>query len=322
MSIKPKLGLFDLTMIVVSLVIGMGIFRTPVEVAQKSIVPSVFFLAWTMGAVVLSLFGALTFAEIGSRYPAAGGFYRIFSYCYHPAFAFMVNWMTSISNAASTSIVAIIGAEYVNPILLPHVEHDLGIRITTISAIVILYGINLLGIKMSARALNVLMIIKISLVALLISAIFFAPHAGEHPATTTSPLSAADWLKSFWLCFVPVFFTYGGYQQSMNFGSDVPDAKRINALRDRIRHHDHFSTLFINQFFLLPGIGVSGPATLDCAGVRNGGRTFWRLCFQRHRRRHVSVGHGLRQRLHPVQSEGLLCHGRRQCLAPNIQKSK
>ena len=107
MSIKPKLGLFDLTMIVVSLVIGMGIFRTPVEVAQKAQLPSIFFAAWIIGAVV-SLFGALTFAEIGSRYPVAGGFYRIFSHCYHPAFAFMVNWMTVISNAGSTAIVPIL----------------------------------------------------------------------------------------------------------------------------------------------------------------------------------------------------------------------
>jgi APA family basic amino acid/polyamine antiporter len=61
MAIKPKLGLFDLTMIVVSLVIGMGIFRTPVEVAQKAHVPIVFFAAWIVGGVV-SLFGALTFA--------------------------------------------------------------------------------------------------------------------------------------------------------------------------------------------------------------------------------------------------------------------
>src|SRR5271154_6811324 len=184
-------------MIVVSLVIGMGIFRTPVEVAQKSIVPQIFFVAWIMGAVV-SLFGALTFAEIGSRYPVAGGFYRLFSHCYHPAFAFMVNWMTLISNAASTSIVAIIGAEYVNPIILPNLDHDLGIRITTISAIVILYGINLLGIKMSARALNVLMIIKICLVALLISAIFIAPKVHETINSSPSSIPAGNWLKSFW----------------------------------------------------------------------------------------------------------------------------
>lgn len=211
-------------MIVVSLVIGMGIFRTPVEVAQKAQIPFIFFAAWIVGALS-SLCGALTFAEIGSRYPVAGGFYRIFSHCYHPAFAFMVNWITVISNAASTAIVAIIGAEYINPILLPNVERELGIKITTITAIAVLYVINLFGIKMSARALNVLMIIKITLIGLLISCVFFAPAAS---ATTTAPvsLSNTDLLKAFWLCFVPVFFTYGGYQQSMNFGSDVPNASR------------------------------------------------------------------------------------------------
>lgn len=222
-SIKPKLGLFDLTMIVVSLVIGMGIFRTPVEVATKAGVPSVFFAAWIVGAIV-SLFGALTFAEIGSRYPVAGGFYKIFSHCYHPIFAFMVNWMTVISNAGSTAIVAIIGAEYINPILFPSLPHDLGIKITTISAIVILYGLNMAGIKMSARTLNVLMIIKIALIVLLILALFIP---GEPtPAAAAPPLSGVDWLSAFWLCFVPVFFTYGGYQQTMNFGSDVPNANR------------------------------------------------------------------------------------------------
>ncbi len=224
MPIKPKLGLFDLTMIVVSLVIGMGIFRTPVEVAQKAHVPIVFFAAWIMGAVI-SLFGALTFAEIGSRYPVAGGFYRIFSHCYHPAFAFMVNWMTVISNAASTSIVAIIGAEYINPIIFPNMEHDLGVRITTITGIVVLYAINLAGIKMSAKTLNIMMVIKISLIVMLIAAIFVVP-ATPHAVTPVSTLSNGDLLNSFWLCFVPVFFTYGGYQQSMNFGSDVPNAAR------------------------------------------------------------------------------------------------
>jgi basic amino acid/polyamine antiporter, APA family len=223
-SIKPKLGQFDLTMIVVSLVIGMGIFRTPVEVANKAQLPEIFFVAW-MGGALISFFGALTFAEIGSRYPVAGGFYRIFSHCYHPAFAFMVNWMTVISNAASTASVAIIGAEYIQPILFPEMESSIAIRIITITAMVILYGINMAGIKMSARMLNVLMIIKISLIVLLIAAIFVAPTPVMVNTTSTS-LSTTDWLKAFWLCFVPVFFTYGGYQQTMNFGSDIPNAVR------------------------------------------------------------------------------------------------
>ena len=225
MSIKPKLGQFDLTMIVVSLVIGMGIFRTPVEVAQKAIIPEIFFVAWILGAII-SLFGALTFAEIGSRYPVAGGFYRIFSHCYHPGFAFMVNWMTVISNAASTASVAIIGAEYVQPILLPNMAPDFAIKIITLSSIVILYGINMIGIKMSARILNVLMIIKIALIALLIAAVFASPSHTESVLVTTTSLSSTDWIKAFWLCFVPVFFTYGGYQQTMNFGGDIPNASR------------------------------------------------------------------------------------------------
>lgn len=224
MSIKPKLSQFDLTMIVVSLVIGMGIFRTPVEVAQKAQIPTIFFAAWIMGAVV-SLFGALTFAEIGSRYPVAGGFYRIFSHCYHPGFAFMVNWMTVISNAASTASVAIIGAEYIYPILFPSLAQNMAIKIVTLSSMAILYGINMIGIKMSARALNVLMIIKITLIALMILAIFIAPDA---PTQTTAlkHLSGTEWLAAFWICFVPVFFTNGGYQQSINFGNDVPNANR------------------------------------------------------------------------------------------------
>lgn len=227
MTIKPKLGLFDLTMVTVSLVIGMGIFRTPVEVASKAGTPTIFFAAWIVGAIV-SLFGALTFAEIGSRYHVTGGFYRIFSHCYHPVFAFMVNWMTVISNAGSTAIVAIIGAEYINPLIMPGVDHDVGIKITTISAILILYVLNMLGIKMSSRALNVLMIIKIGLMIMLIAAVFI-PSRPESIVTSSPPHlvpSFGDNIHAFWLCFLPVFFTYGGYQQTMNFGSDVRDGTR------------------------------------------------------------------------------------------------
>jgi basic amino acid/polyamine antiporter, APA family len=79
---------------------------------------------------------------------------------------------------------------------------------------------------MSARMLNGLMIIKISLILLLIAAIFVAPEPTAAVAPAKISLSTTDWFKAFWLCFVPVFFTYGGYQQTMNFGSDVPHAAR------------------------------------------------------------------------------------------------
>ncbi|MFI5164526.1 MAG: APC family permease [Bacteroidia bacterium] len=224
-KIQPRLKTFDLSMIVVGLVIGMGIFRTPPEVAQKAGIPTIFFLAWILGAAI-SFIGALTFAEIGSRFPAAGGFYKIFSHCYNPAFAFMVNWITVISNAASSAGVAIMGAEYIAPILFPGWNHDTAVRAITISAVCFLYVINMLGVKVSAKLLNVLMIIKLSMLFILILAMFIVK--GEHADEPVAPVvqTTSDWWRAFALCFIPVFFTYGGYQQTMNFGSDVPNASR------------------------------------------------------------------------------------------------
>lgn len=264
-------------MIVVSLVIGMGIFRTPVEVAQKAELPFIFFAAWIIGAIV-SLFGALTFAEIGSRYPAAGGFYRLFSHCYHPAFAFMVNWMTVISNAASTASVAIIGAEYILPLILPQIEHTLGMRIITLSSIALLFGINMLGIKMSARILNGLMLIKISLIVLLIVAVFVAPTAPSATPPATA-LTNSDMLKAFWLCFIPVFYTYGGYQQTMNFGGDIFNAKRTmpRAILFGITIILSLYLLVNISFFRVLGFdGLKTSTTLaaDVAGVLLGSYAF------------------------------------------------
>ena len=115
---KKRIRPFDLTIIVISLVIGMGIFRTPSEVAEKAGSIEIFFLAWLAGSLI-SFVGALTFAEIGSRKPMTGGFYKIFSVCYSPAFAFMVNWITVISNAASTAAVAIMGSTYLASVFFP-----------------------------------------------------------------------------------------------------------------------------------------------------------------------------------------------------------
>ncbi|PWK28668.1 APA family basic amino acid/polyamine antiporter [Arcicella aurantiaca] len=227
MSHKNKLNLFDTIMLVVSLIIGMGIFRNPVEVAKTAQTPTIFFLAWILGGVI-SFLGGLTYAEIGSRYAVKGGFYKIFSYCYHPAFAFMVNWMLVISNAGAVSIVAMVGAEYINPVLMPEsLQNQLGIKITSISTIVILYAINFIGIRLSAKTQNVLSMIKIVLMGLLILTIF-----GNHPTPKTSTnlvsehWETMDYFKALALSFIPIFFTYGGYQQTINFGTDIENPSK------------------------------------------------------------------------------------------------
>ena len=222
MSIQPKLNRFDLTMIVISLIIGMGIFKTPGEVALKAGNAYIFFGAWIFGGLV-TICGALTFAEIGARYPVVGGFYKVFSYCYHPAVAFMINWVAVISNAASVAAVAIVGAEYINPLVLPaSLQNPTGVEITSITLVLVLYAINFLGIKMSARTQNVLTLFKIGMILVLCTAVFRSNYT---PITTVIVPHSGNVVKAFGLSLVAVFFTYGGYQQTINFGGDVIKVK-------------------------------------------------------------------------------------------------
>ena len=223
MTNKPKLNLFDFTMIMVSFVIGMGIFRTPVNVAAASPTPFIFFAAWIAGGVI-ALCGALTYAEIGSRYPVTGGYYKIFSYAYHPSIAFAVNCIILISNAASLAGVALIGAEYIIEVVMPNSANPEPVQVSiAIISILLFYGVNLLGLKMSARTQNVLTIIKISMILLLITPLFFAAPAVMQHVSAVKSISPGmmEYIKAFGLGLVAVSFTYGGYQQTINFGEEV-----------------------------------------------------------------------------------------------------
>lgn len=233
MSKTSRLSLFDFTMIVVSLVIGMGIFRAPLNVAQA--VPSsfVFFAAWIAGGLV-AYCGALTYAEIGSRLPVIGGYYKVFSYAYHPSIAFGINCIILVSNAASLAAVALVGGEYITGIFIPlskdpgwikiaaNAAHVQTIEITiAIAAIVIFYGVNLMGLKMSAKTQNVLTVIKIVLILLLITPVFFSTPAASSSAGIAASMPIKEYITAFGIGLVAVSFSYGGYQQTINFGAEV-----------------------------------------------------------------------------------------------------
>lgn len=217
---RNLLGTFDLTMIVVSLVIGMGIFRSSFNVAKDAGSPTIFFTAWVLGGVI-ALFGALTFAEIGSRYPVTGGFYKIYSYCYHPALAFMINGIILISNAASVSAVALIGAGYLRGMLPAAYQGETMIQMVALAAVVVFFFVNYLGFKMSVQTQNVLMVVKIAIVLLICAGLFF-------PSSPVAPVQHVEGSPGFWgqvkalgAALIAVSFTYGGYQQTINFGGEV-----------------------------------------------------------------------------------------------------
>ena len=215
-----KLNLFSFTMIVVGLVIGMGIFRTAATSAKDAIDPSVYFSAWLIGGLV-ALCGALTYAEIGSRFPVTGGYYKVFAQAYHPSIAFAINCLILVSNAASLSGVALIGSGYLLK-LFPGEWTDIHKALVSCGAIALFYFINLRGLKLSSMAQNILMIIKIGMILVLIAALFFPDkYAVQETTTAVTTFSNMDWIKSLGVSLIAVSFTYGGYQQTINFGNEV-----------------------------------------------------------------------------------------------------
>jgi len=228
---EKQLSMLDLSMIVVSLVIGMGIFRTPVNVAAGAQIPELFFLAWIVGGLI-ALCGALTYAEIGSRFPVTGGYYKIFSAFYHPSIAFAINCIIVVSNAASVAGVSIIGAEYLSKIILP-LEMQTEFSRIAIAAVSIglFYFINLLGLKVSSKAQNILSLVKIGMVFTLIGAIFMGPAATSTPSvfstTTGATPTLFDYGKVLGVCLIGISFTFGGYQQTINFGGETKSPGKI-----------------------------------------------------------------------------------------------
>lgn len=211
---RYRLRQFDLIMLVISLVIGMGIFRTPATVAASSGSETVFYLSWLAGGII-ALCGGLTFAEIGRRMPVTGAYYRVFAKAYHPLLAFGVNAIIIVSNAASAAGVAIIGAEYVSG-----VYPGLPIMPAACAFIGLLYLVNLAGLRTSVMMQNVLIGIKLMLLGAIILAPFLI-HAPHEAAAVISHTASVTPLQAFGASLIAVAFTYGGYQSTINFGGDA-----------------------------------------------------------------------------------------------------
>jgi APA family basic amino acid/polyamine antiporter len=219
--IEPRLGAFDAAMVVVSLVIGIGIFRTPALVAQAAGSSGRFFAAW-IACGLLSLAGALTYAEIGSRLPRTGGYYRAVAEAYNPLLAFMLNWAQAVMQGAGAAGVAFIGAEYLLPLVAPSASRGAVLPVA-LSLMVVLLALNWIGIRTGARAQNVLSVLKIVMILALGLAPFVLGHAPPPPAALLGGASGAGGMVA---AAVACFYAYGGYQMAMNLGGDVRRARR------------------------------------------------------------------------------------------------
>ena len=223
-QIRPQINAFDVAMIVISLVIGVGIFRTPAIVARQAGSPEIFFSAWVVGGLV-SLLGAFVFAEIGSRHHFPGGFYKLISEAFHPLYAFMINWALVLTYGAGMAGVALLGCEYLNPLLPESLHGPAGIRGSAVATLFCFYVINMLGIRAGSRTQNLLSSTKIMMMLVLCLGIFFPAASVEVPTPAEVP-AATSWFSAFGASLIAVFFSYGGYQSTLNFGADIKDPVR------------------------------------------------------------------------------------------------
>jgi len=138
----------------------------------------------------------------------------------------MVNWIIVMSNAAATAGVAIMGSEYIAPVVLPAWPVHKAVLAISVTSTIIIYIVNLIGIRVSALLLNGLMVVKIGLLLLIIGAVFFVSGQPSTAVVQAPPDTGMGMFKAFAMCFIPIFFTYGGYQHTMNFGNDIEHANK------------------------------------------------------------------------------------------------
>tara|TARA_B100001996_G_scaffold103129_3_gene77472 strand:- start:3102 stop:4430 length:1329 start_codon:yes stop_codon:yes gene_type:complete len=164
-NLKRVLSLTDATMINVGGILGSGIFMVPATVALYTLSSSLFFLVWIIGGIV-SLFGALSVAELGSAMPKAGGQYVFLNKAYGPLWGFLYGWTAvAVINTASIAAVAMAFSEYLGFFFILNSFEVKGIAIISI---LILTIINIIDVKSGARFQNLFTYTKISAISIVI----------------------------------------------------------------------------------------------------------------------------------------------------------
>lgn len=157
-SLERVLSLLDATMINVGGIIGSGIFMVPATVAFFTGSTSLFFLVWILGGIV-SLFGALSVAELGAAMPRAGGQYVYLNEAYGPLWGYLYGWSAvAVINTASIAAVGVAFSEYLGfffPI------SDASIKGIAVGTIVLLTIINIVDVKSGARFQNLFTLSKL-----------------------------------------------------------------------------------------------------------------------------------------------------------------
>jgi APA family basic amino acid/polyamine antiporter len=223
--IQAQLGLWDAVSIIIGIVIGAGIYETPPIVFKGVTGPGIALAVWAV-AGLLCLVGALCYAELASTYPRLGGDYVYLTRAYGSAVGFLYGWaQLAVIQTGSIGMMAYIFADYAAR--LWGFEHEPYKKVLcALLAVAAITIVNILGVSFGKGIQNLLTGAKIlGLGGILVAGILWGSPSGF----TSEPSQAMDF-SALAAVFVPVFLTYGGWNDAAFVAAEVRGSRRNIAM--------------------------------------------------------------------------------------------
>jgi APA family basic amino acid/polyamine antiporter len=215
-----RLGLFSGVMMVMGGIIGAGIFRSPQEVAQRVLTPGLTLGVWVLGGLI-ALAGAFVYAELGGRFPKAGGQYVYLRDALGPLPAFLYAWaLLLIIATGAIAAVAVTFADYAIALFGLGDRAELPLAM---GAIVLLSAVNYTGVRPGAITQNIFTVLKLVALGAVIAA-GLAAAGGLLPVAVpvAEPAGAPPGVAlAIGAALVPVLFSYGGWQQTNFIAEEI-----------------------------------------------------------------------------------------------------
>ena len=230
---KRQLTLFDSTCIIVGIIIGAGIYETSPLIAQNVSGAGMLIGVWVLGGL-LSLIGALCYAELATAYPKAGGDFVYLTRGFGRPVGFLFAWAQLwVVRPGSIGAMAYVFARYANRLFPLHSGDDesVALAIYAAASVLVLTAVNILGVREGKWTQNILTVAKlIGLAGIVVAGLCFAaPDAPVAPAAGAADGAGFTW-AGFRLAMIFVLFTYGGWNEMAYVGAEVRNPRK-NILR-------------------------------------------------------------------------------------------
>jgi APA family basic amino acid/polyamine antiporter len=254
----------DVVALIVGIVVGAGIFRSPSLVAANVGSEGGILLVWLAGGVI-SLVGALCYAELTTSYPHAGGDYHYFLRAFGRPVAFLFAWSRmTVIQTGSIALLAFVFGDYAAQLFAPA---GLSSAFYAVLAVVALTAINVVGVQQGKRTQNLLTVVEVG--GLLLLAVAGLVIADPAPRTA---LARGGSEASLGLAMIFVLLTYGGWNEAAFVSAEVRQPQR-NMSRALFVSIGIITVLYLlANWAYVRGLGVEGMAASDTVAADLMGR--------------------------------------------------